>query len=94
MEIQHSFKDHTGTFFIAGQKENVAEIVYKLQGNKTMIITHTEVQEEMTGKGIGSKLVDEAVNFARQHQYKVKATCHFAKSILDKTDNYKDVYIN
>jgi predicted GNAT family acetyltransferase len=38
-------------------------------------------------------LVDAAVDYARKHSFKIKATCLFAKKVLDRSPQFADVYI-
>lgn len=67
------------------------ELVYKWSGTKKFIIEHTEVAENFEGKGIGKKLVLEAVEYARKNLLKILPLCTYAKSVFDKTPELKDV---
>jgi predicted GNAT family acetyltransferase len=67
--------------------------VYHFIDTTTFVITHTEVDETLEGKGIGKQLVAAAVDYARKHSFKIKATCLFAKKVLDRSPQFADVYI-
>ena len=67
-------------------------MVYHFIDINTFVITHTEVEEILEGKGIGRQLVAAAVDYARKHSYKIKAICPFAKKVLDRSPEYADVY--
>ena len=43
------------------------------------------------GKGFGKKMVTKAVEYARENHIKIIPLCPFAKSVFDKTPNFKDV---
>jgi uncharacterized protein len=78
--------------FYLGQneKEPKAELVYS--GDEgTMVIEHTYVSEQLRGQGVGGKLVDQAVQYARDHDLKIDSQCPYAKSVLEKNDDYRDV---
>lgn len=93
MNIQHSLKGSEGKFFIKEDDKPFAEMVYKMPNANTITITHTEVDENYEGKGVGKSLVEEAVNFARKESFKITAVCPFAKDVLQKNTGYHDVYI-
>ncbi len=91
MEIKHTHDKKGGRFYISEPDESVTELVYKLADLQKMIIEHTEVSEQHEGKGIGRKLVDAAITYARQEQMKVLPMCPFAKAIMEKNTAYHDV---
>jgi predicted GNAT family acetyltransferase len=53
--------------------------------------THTEVPAELGGRGIGSRLVEFALNYARSQGWKVVPLCPFFKSYIAKHPNYSDL---
>jgi predicted GNAT family acetyltransferase len=91
MHIQHKTTDKHGTFYIEQDGDTVAEIVYSQQENGPMVIEHTEVDEQLRGKNIGNELVERAVEYAREKDYKITPVCVFAKAVFDKNEEYKDV---
>lgn len=56
-------------------------------------ITHTIVKMPFVGKGVGEKLAEEVVAWAREDGFKLEASCEYAKKVLSENDDYKDVYI-
>jgi len=92
MLIQHKQTDARGMFFIPGEEEDfLAELIYMKSEPFTMIIEHTEVDDELKGQNVGYQLVHAAVEYARSHQLKVIPMCPFAKAIIDKKPEFKDV---
>jgi len=93
MLIQHKHTDTKGLFFIPGDEEDdlLAELVYMKQEPSTMIIEHTEVDEELKGQNIGYQLVSAAVEYARSHNWKVIPMCPFARAVMNKKPEFKDV---
>lgn len=90
MEILHD-KGVRGQFYIAEGGKRLALLDYFVTTPGDMNITHTEVGEELSGQGIGKKLVAEVVAYARANDMKVIPTCPFAAKIIDKTPEFQDV---
>lgn len=82
-----------GVFYVDVDGKRVALMTYTWAGSDKIIIDHTEVGDSLRGKGIGYKLVEAAVGFFREKNLKVIPLCPFAKSVFDKTPDYKDVLI-
>lgn len=91
MDIQHKESDTKGEFFIEKDGDRIAEMTYSKAGEHKIIIDHTEVFDEGRGKGYGKKLVKHGVQFARDNDLKILPLCPFAKSIIMKYDDMKDV---
>lgn len=62
----------------------IAEIEYEEIEKGVFNIYHTFVDESLRGKGIASKLVQEAVKEIEAKNGKVQATCSYAKKWLEK----------
>ena len=56
-----------------------------------LIIDHTDVNDQFRGQGLGRKLLNELVAFARGRNIKVIPLCPFAKSVFDKDLSIHDV---
>jgi len=65
-------------------------MIYSYAGPKKIIIEHTEVSEKLKGKGVGYKLVEEAVVFMREHDLKTIPLCPFANAVFKKKKEYAD----
>jgi hypothetical protein len=95
MLIQHKQTDGKGVFFIPGEEDDyAAELTYAKRGPSTMIIEHTGVTDELRGQNIGYQLVHAAVEYARSHHMKILPVCRFAKAIIDKKPEFRDVLDN
>ena len=64
---------------------------YTAAGERRIIIDHTDVSDELRGTGAGARLVEAAVQWARGEKKIVIPLCPFAKSVFDKTPEYRDV---
>ncbi|MDT3426734.1 putative GNAT family acetyltransferase [Paenibacillus forsythiae] len=80
-----------GRFYIAGDAEDLAEITYKLDNSKTMIVDHTYVSEQLRGQGAGEQLVKAVVDKARSEGLSVIPQCSYAAHQFKKHPEYGDV---
>lgn len=86
-------KQGTNKFYVGDNEDNPqAEISFQSQGDNHIIIDHTGVPDELGGQGLGSQLVKSVVDYARDNNLKVSATCSFAKSVIEKKPEFQDVY--
>lgn len=65
----------------------LAVIEYQIDG-QTMALVHTGVPDELGGRGLGSKLVKFALEYARANDLKVKPVCPFVESYLERHPDY------
>jgi uncharacterized protein len=91
MEILQKNDDKKGMFYVVDNQQTIAEMTYVWDGDKKIIIEHTEVDDSFNGKGIGKQMVEKAVNFARKKSIKIIPLCPFVKSVFDKVVDFKDV---
>lgn len=93
MEIKHRESESRGMFYIENEKGLVAELTYRKNDDNVLVIDHTEVKREMENQGIGSKLIEESVEYARKNNYKIDPLCPFAEVKFDQNKSYSDVRI-
>ncbi|MBK9328806.1 MAG: N-acetyltransferase [Sphingobacteriales bacterium] len=93
MEILHRHHLTNGSFFVLDEfRHKNAALTYLLIDDSSMLIQHTEVRKQLEGQGIGKKLVDAAVYFARMNGYKIIPQCPYANAMFKKTPEYADVW--
>ena len=81
-----------GGFTLLEETEEAGIITYSKAGRKTLIIDHTEVYENFSGKGLGRKLVDKVVHYARENNLKIIPLCPYAKKVFEKEADFMDVW--
>src|SRR5688572_22643328 len=82
MKIEHEQIKRKGIFFIEENGGRVAELFYFKLATGEMNVYRTEVDEQLRGKGVGRRLVAEAVKFARERGMKIVPTCPFVKRVI------------
>ncbi|MEY9185069.1 putative GNAT family acetyltransferase [Bradyrhizobium sp. USDA 326] len=63
---------------------------YKLDGN-VITFEHTDVPKALGGKGVGSKLVQGALDQVRAAGLKLIPQCPFVRAWIDKHPDYADL---
>jgi len=91
IEISHKETGNRGTFFIRKEKGIASELTYLMKGKNIMVIDHTETKPDFGGQGLGSMLVEKAVAYARQNDYKIEPLCPFVEVKFDEHKEYSDV---
>lgn len=64
--------------------KTIAEVTFYEIQNGIYNIDHTFVDNSLRGQGIGSKLVQEAVDTIKQKNAKIQATCPFASKWIEE----------
>ncbi|MDF1503635.1 GNAT family N-acetyltransferase [Roseisolibacter sp. H3M3-2] len=89
--IGHEEDGHRGAFVYARDGRRLATLTYSRANAGLVIIDHTEVDRSVGGQGIGRRLLDAAVAWAREARVKVVATCPFASAQFAKDPAIRDV---
>ena len=63
---------------------------YKLDGD-VITFEHTDVPKELGGKGVGSRLVQGALDHVRADGLKLIPQCPFVKAWIEKHPDYADL---
>lgn len=92
--MAQEIKKSNQQFYVGEDEQNAqAVITFKQVDNNEIDIDHTGVADELGGQGLGKQLVEAVVNYARENNLKIIASCPFAKDVLEKNDDYQDVYL-
>jgi uncharacterized protein len=69
--------------FVARVGSGEAELTYVERDGRVLDLTHTFVPPEGRGQGIGEDLVEFAFAYARENDYRIKATCPYVRNWLE-----------
>jgi predicted GNAT family acetyltransferase len=69
---------------------NTAFINYKLS-HELLYLIHTEVPEELEGKGVGSAIVLKALQYAKDEHLKIVPLCPFVQAYLKRHPEWNDI---
>lgn len=72
--------------------QEMGRLEFEPAGAGRIAATHTKVNPESQGEGVGGKLLAALVDYARKHKVKIKPVCAFvAGSFKKHPELYKDV---
>jgi predicted GNAT family acetyltransferase len=91
LEIKHEEHDGRGAFFVQGTDGRLAELIYARPSSETAVIEHTEVSDALAGQGVGKRLVEAAVAWARGTGTRFVVQCSFARTVFDRNPGLRDV---
>jgi predicted GNAT family acetyltransferase len=89
--VNIELNEKNGNFNITSEGRKVALMTFVFAGPDKIIIDHTEVSPAFNGKGLGKKLVEKAVEVAREKNWKIIPLCPFAKKTFDRNPQFNDV---
>jgi uncharacterized protein len=92
-QVEHREDDAKGAFFVQNEGRRVAEMTYSRTNATMIIVDHTEVDASLSGQGVGRKLLDALVQWARATGTKVVPLCPFAKAQFNKDPSIRDVLV-
>jgi predicted GNAT family acetyltransferase len=93
MEIQQFDRENKGFFKATEDSKEAGRMTYSWAGKDRFIIDHTEVNPEFSGQGVGQKMVEAAIAYARENNLKIIPLCPFAKAQFNRHADWKDVLI-
>lgn len=91
MEIKHFDDSKRGHFKAVDNDRQIGLMDYVWAGEDKFIIEHTEADPAYKGEGVGMKLLNKAVQYARDKGVKIIPLCPFAKKMFDRNEDIRDV---
>ena len=71
-----------GGFYLFEDETKIGEITFRKRREDAISINHTYVLKEFEGKGYGKKLVDKVIEYAKENDLSLSATCWFADKVI------------
>src|SRR5262249_42107022 len=84
LSIRHEHAAGGGEFVLERDGERIGELAYSRTGS-SMTIRHTGVDPAVRGRGAARKLLDAAVQFARDEHLKVASRCSYASAVFARS---------
>ncbi|MCG2792817.1 MAG: N-acetyltransferase [Weeksellaceae bacterium] len=94
-----SFENHKsgngGYITLKNEVEDMGRLTYTIVPEiKKLIISYVMVFPKFEGQGLGKKLVEKSVEFARKNGWTIKAHCSYAHSVLSRKKDVEDVFVS
>ena len=87
IDVFHNDEAHRFELTVDG---HLAMLDYMLRG-KIIIFTHTGVPPAIGGRGLGSKLVETGLDYAREEGLKVRSLCWFVSKYMRLHPEYQEL---
>jgi predicted GNAT family acetyltransferase len=81
---------HRFELAIEGSDE-IAAAYYRVDGNGRLVLTHTEVPSEFSGRGLGSTLARGTFDLIRESGRKAVLRCPFMAAFYARHPEYSDI---
>ena len=88
LEIQHDKERRRFFSIIEG---NEAYLTYINHGEKVLNFNHTYVPFSLRGKSIAGQIVEYALNYARENNFKVIPGCSYVRTYLERNKQFSDL---
>ena len=89
--ITHEEDGHRGAFVYSRDGRRLARMTYSRANAALVIVDHTEVDSVVSGRGVGRRLLDATVRWARESHVRIIATCPFAVAQFARDPEIRDV---
>ena len=87
IEVKHDEAAHRFEAVVQGLS---AVLIYKIVPGR-MLIQHTEVPQELEGRGIAAKMTRVALEYARSNKLEVVPACSYTATFMAKHPEYNDL---
>lgn len=79
-------------FYIVYEGQEIGEMTYKPKDEDRLAVDHTFTDEQYRGQGLGEKLLEAMVDFAREQHKKIIPVCPYVKfKFAKEPEKYQDV---
>jgi len=93
MDVQFKIEDNgKGAFFVEEDGKRLAEMVISISGSN-LTVYHTEVSENLKGKGVSTQLLETMVQYVRDNNLKVIPLCPYVNAQFRRhPDKFDDIW--
>jgi predicted GNAT family acetyltransferase len=88
LEIKH---DEQGQTFFAEINGEKALLEYYSRDDETLVFNHTFVPASLRDRGIAAGLTKYALNYAREHNFKVIPQCPYVAEYVERNKEFDDI---
>jgi uncharacterized protein len=88
IEVRDNPEKHRYEVEVDGE---LAGASYYRDRDDARVVTHTEIDEEWEGQGVGSRLIQGALDDIRARGLRVTPVCPFASAYIERHPEYADL---
>ena len=87
LEVTHNPANNTFEVWIGGK---LSKLDY-IQDGKNFVITHVGVDPEHRGQGVAGKIVEAALQYAKENSLRVIPMCSYAAAYIRRNPQYMEL---
>ncbi len=93
MKFNNNQSGNGGYLSLHNDNDEIGRLTYTIFPEKDqLVISYVMVYPKYEGRGMGKYLVEEALKFARENQWKVNPHCSYARSVMMRMTDIEDVF--
>lgn len=94
MEFINNKSGNGGFIELKNETDEIGRLTYTIfRDDAKLIISFVLVHPKFEGQGMGKNLVDEAIRFARENNWKVYPHCSYARSVMHRMTDVDDILL-
>lgn len=94
MEFNNNKSGNGGFIVLKNETEEIGRLTYTIfPEDSKLIISFVMVHPKFEGKGMGKNLVEEAIKFARENNWKIYPHCSYARSVMKRMHEVEDILL-
>lgn len=90
LQIEETRSGDRGRYVVDHGEPGESELTYTLR-DTTMVVDYTFTPPALRGEGIAARLVERAVEDARERGWAIHATCPYVRIKIERTPAWHDV---
>lgn len=76
-----------------GEGKVIAEVTFPAEGESSVCLDHTFVDNSLRGQGVAGKLIEEVVTFAQKNGKKIRPQCSYAVDWFNKHSEHAGLLV-
>ncbi|MBF5026756.1 GNAT family N-acetyltransferase [Planobacterium oryzisoli] len=95
MIYENNKSGNGGVITLRNETEEIGRLTYTVfPEDKKLIISYVLVHPEFEGRGMGKYLVEHAMEFSRQNNWKIYPHCSYARSVMKRMPEALDLLLD
>lgn len=90
-DVQDNAANHRFELLVDGAVAGLA--MYRRRGDTTVVVTHSEVNPEYRGRGLGNELAKRTLELIRSRGEKIVPICPFFARYISDHHEYDDIVV-
>jgi len=95
MNYHNEKSGNGGVITLSNDAEEVGRLTYTIFPEQDrMVISYVLVHRQFEGRGMGKYLIEEALKYARNNNWKVYPHCSYARSVMNRMNDVEDILLH